>query len=730
MLRAEANRAFRPESRCLAALQEVFDVRAAALAAAVLTGTIISALAFAQEPDPFERQRQRMLQRQRRVILNNDGGDAIMTAREPTPEGMLAARTIGLEDTHVDTIFYCTNRGTFSRHSHRSDVSETFTSTEGRYHNNIVGALIEQGTDPLQVMVDWCREHDVEIFWSERMNDMHDSSRPENLSDWKKEHPEYLMGTPDHRPPHGAWSQVDYAEKAVRDQMLRIIEEVCLEYDVDGIEMDFFRHPCFFRSVAWGGHATEEEIATMTGFVRRVREMTERVGRERGRPILVAIRVTDSVPLALAMGLDLETWLSEGLVDIVTGSGYFRINPWRYLVELGRRHGVRVYAGLSDSRIDAGGSPFNRRAQDSYRARAYRAWQAGVDGIYLFNMFDPHKAMLNEIGDPEVLAALDRTYFATVRGAKSRSYGNPEFWVAGGSQWRNVPVLSPEDPMSLAAGESCSIPLFVGDDLAALRAEGLQPRATCHLMAGGAEGITMRLNGRELALESEDEGWLHFAVPDAALQPGENLVELVAPPAHERDEAGGWDVEWTAEAVPQMPWGRTSNRQATVAQLQDGALLVADRGTEAGDYLYFNYPWNAQPDRRAEAEAEVRVISGWNNLTVSNGAHTERVTLCPDHIGTYYTGLRYDMDTTDAFHTYRVVVQGDDIRVYVDGELQIDGEGAFTQPANGRNDVRFGAANSPSLGEALWRAIRLRTLGISGAQIYDLVLTVRFPGDA
>jgi len=689
--------------------------------------TVAASLPIAAQDDAeFERMRAEMLARQRRVILNNDGGDAVVAAKEPTREGMLAARTVGLEDTHVDTIFYCTNRGTFARHSHRSEVSETFMSTEGRYAPNVTPVLIEQGTDPLQVMVEWCRENDTEIFWSERMNDRHDAGNG-MLSEWKLEHPECLVGSADDRPPHGAWTQVDYSHEAVRDTMFAIIEEVCRNYDVDGIEMDFFRHLCYFRSTAWGEHASDEEVAIMTGFVRRVREMTERVGRERGKPILVAIRVPDSEPMALAAGLDIDAWMSEGLVDIVTGSGYFRMNPWSYLAELGHRHGVLVYAGLSDSRVTADTSVVNRRSQDSYRGRAARAWQGGVDGIYLFNMFNPRMGFLHEIGDPQVLAGLDKTYFATVRGDRARGYGAPDYWLADGSQWRNVPVLTPTDPLSLQPGASVSIPLYTGDDLAADREQGLAPEATCHVMTASATDLRVTLNGQALSGASAEAPWLHFPLPEGLLKPGENTFEFAAGAAPDEDAPG--TVEWTADAMPRVPWQHGRMRaDVTLAELQDGALLVSDRGEEAGDYLYFSYPWEAQADRLAVAEAEVRVIDGWSNFTISNGARTERVTLRPDHIGTHYTGLRYDMDTTDDFHTYRVEVQGEDIRVYVDGELAIDGAGQYTQDANGRNDVAFGAANSPSLGEALWRRVTLTSPGTRGVQVYDLAVTVGFGG--
>lgn len=687
-------------------------------ALAVLLGAISMICAMpsgAQQDDAFEAMRREMLSRQRRVILNNDGGDAVVTLKEPTREAMLAARSYGLEDTHVDTIFYCTNRGTFARHSHASEVSETFMSREGRYSKNVTPVLIEQGTDPLQVMIDWCRENDREIFWSERMNDRHDAGNG-MLSEWKLAHPECLVGSADNRPPHGAWTQVDYSHQAVRDQMFAMIEEVCRKYDMDGIEMDFFRHAVFFKSVAWGEHATDEQRAIMTGFVRRVREMTERVGRERGRPILVAIRTVDSVPLASAMGLDLEAWLSEGLVDIVTGSGYFRMNPWNYLAQLGDRHDVLVYAGLSDSRVTADTSLVNRRSQDSYRGRAARAWQAGVDGIYLFNMFNPRMEFLHHIGDPEVLAGLDKTCFATVRGGGG--YGDPDYWVEDGSQWRNTPLLTPEKPLSLPPGATASVPLYLGDE------RGLDPTETCYVMATGDPQVS--LNGQALTDATVEKQWLLFTPPEGLLRPGRNIFEFAAPEADADAEASRW-VEWTADTIPQAPWRHGNPRGGrTLFELQDEGLLVADRGEEPGDYLYFTYPWEAGPDQLAVGEAEVKVIDGWNNFTLGNGEHEERVTLYPDHIGTHYTRLRYDMDTTGAFHTYRVEIEGDDIRIYVDGELRIDGEGQFTHDAGGRNRASFGAANSPSTGEAIWRSVRLSSPGTRGAQVYDLAVRMQF----
>ena len=101
------------------------------------------------QADPFEVKRRAAVNRRRRLILNNDGDD-VLYAKTPTPGGLLAARTTGLETTHVDAPFCCTNRGTFSLHSHRTKVAT-------QYSKGIMPALVAAGTDPLQVMIDGIR---------------------------------------------------------------------------------------------------------------------------------------------------------------------------------------------------------------------------------------------------------------------------------------------------------------------------------------------------------------------------------------------------------------------------------------------------------------------------------------------------------------------------------------------------------------------------------------------
>ena len=152
------------------------------------------------------------------------------------------------------------------------------------------------------------------------------------------------------RTPFGRWSSVDYARPEIRDLAFRYLEEVCRNYDVDGVELDFFRHLCYFKSTARAARPATPS-GGMTDLMRRVREMTEEAGCRRGRPILVSMRVPDSVGFCRDMGFDLRGGSGEGLVDMLITTCYFRLNPWEYSVELGHKYGVRVYPCLSDSRV-------------------------------------------------------------------------------------------------------------------------------------------------------------------------------------------------------------------------------------------------------------------------------------------------------------------------------------------------------------------------------------------
>ena len=485
--------------------------------------------------DELRAARKKAAHRTRRIIFNNDGNEPVYYLDEATEEAFLACRTAPLEGSQVDSIFYCTWSSGFSFFTHDTKVGQVFDTTVnpkhkantlGGFSKNKTRAFIEQGTDPLKMMVEWCKAHGVEIFWSFRMNDTHDGQNAwysdPLFPQLKRDHPEWLVSSKARRTPHGAWSAVDYGRQEIRDLAVAFIEEVCQNYDVDGIEMDFFRHPMLFTTPAWGKDATDEELAKLTAMARRVRQVTEQEGLKRGRPILVATRVPDSAAYCKAMGIDIEAWLTEGLIDLMAVSGYFRLNPWEVSVELGHKHGVPVYPCLSETRQRDSQARTARASLACYRARAANVWASGADGVYLFNFFNPRSPLWRELGDPKALAATDKVYTTGARGVAVINS-----WMANGEKrFFERQVLSPERPITLAPGKAPSIELRVGgaiakgaDVTAQVRAKGLPDPAD----------LAVTLNGK--ALSGGKNGiWIDYAVAPSLVKKGVNRFEFALKP--------------------------------------------------------------------------------------------------------------------------------------------------------------------------------------------------------
>ncbi len=502
---------------------------------------------FADEPKPtgeqqtMKAERKKAAHRRRRIMFNNDGNDVVYELKNATAEELLNARTTPLLGSQVDAIFYCTWCSGYSYFTHRTAAGEIFTSTanpehpdnkSGGFSRNKVADFLKQGTDALQIMVDFCRKNNIDIFWSFRMNDTHDA-----WGSWygdllfpqlKKDHPDWLTGSKTNRPKHGGWSAADFGRPEIRDLTVKFIAEVCENYDVDGIEMDFCRHLMYFKKVAWGEHAGPDELAQMTDMVRRVRQTADAAALKRRKPMLVAVRVPDSVGYCKAMGLDVEAWLREDLVDILSVSDYFRLNPWRVSVELGSKYGVPVYAGISESRVTPDVSKL-RNSPQSYRARALNAWNSGVAGVYMFNFFNPRSPLWRELGDPQTLDRLDKVYFVSVRGAKGSA--NPDFWLRAGAGFRTRTLLSPDSPMPLKPNKKTTVPIMISDDVSRAKSEGAPVRVTLRMLLAklaDPADVSVALNGKSLAGGALVKEWLEYALPPELVAKGENRFEIQA----------------------------------------------------------------------------------------------------------------------------------------------------------------------------------------------------------
>ena len=488
-------------------------------------GTVMVTTILATEGDGQDMKalRRQAAFRPRQIIFNNDGDDVFAENKDGSIKTFLAARTAGLVVSQVGTVTYSTTRS-FAYFTHDTKVCEVFTRKDGRLSNNITPSLIARGTDPLQVMIRFCRENDLEIFWGMRMNDTHDTKNPLLRPQWKVDHPEYLMGTEARPPKRGGWTRVNFGRKEVRDMAFSVIEDVCRRYNVDGIELDFFRHPLFFKAQAQGGEATEEDRRAMTGLIRRVRTAADEAAVRRGKPLLIAMRLPDTVDYCRAIGIDLQVWLEEGLLDIMIPSGYFQLAPWRDTVKMCHEHDVAVYPCLSNCTLMDLSARKRRMNIETYRARAMNVWASGADGIQIFNCFDPTHPLWRELGSPETLHGLTKHYYCTYLGPRMT-----KGYLVGGDKYVRVPTLCPYAPVSLDPGQTHATTVNIGEDVNYGPGRDSPSVITLRLQVHGLKSptaMTVSLNGTPLGVGRLRGDWLEFDVAAESVKQHENRVEI------------------------------------------------------------------------------------------------------------------------------------------------------------------------------------------------------------
>ena len=289
-----------------------------------------SPVSLKEDPRQAE-SRKNAVARRRRVIYNDDG--CAVWGGGGIPEGFLKHRMHTVPDSQVDSVYFNTVMWA-DRFSHTPTVGEFVTeslqdgdSAEMRELCLGFQQLADAGRDAMQLTLDFCHEHDLEFVWTYRLNDIHAVFEIEQLARFKKQNPHLLLGSPrdgDAFPGSDQrryWTALNFAYKEVRQRRLDVIADVLSRYDVDGIDLDFMRHPIFFELTMLGRSATPEELGIMNGFVRQVRKLILEVSQKRGRPMLLSVRIPETVRLAHRIGLDIERWLKYGLVDIVVSGG-------------------------------------------------------------------------------------------------------------------------------------------------------------------------------------------------------------------------------------------------------------------------------------------------------------------------------------------------------------------------------------------------------------------------
>ncbi len=301
------------------------------------------------------------------------------------------------------------------------------------------GQFVLDGGDVVQVFVDRCRERGQAAFISFRMNDAHhkEFSEPKpgdkpggsigmSVTKHYVEHPEWRLKPGSLR---GADLVQNWAVPEVRAQKIALIRELCENYDLDGLELDFLRTYSYFRL---DETPLEQRRAIMTGFVREVRALLDRTARNGKRRWLCA-RVPCHLPALEVLGLDLKALVAAGLDMVNASEHYFTTQQHDLAAIRAQTQGAALYFELCHTiwkgdKVMTGYDvfPFRRATREHLHTAAHLAYARGADGMSLFNFAyyrqhgmgegrgvfgEPPFEALKALSDPQALAKEPQHWF-------------------------------------------------------------------------------------------------------------------------------------------------------------------------------------------------------------------------------------------------------------------------------------------------------------------------------
>lgn len=309
----------------------------------------------------------------------------------------------------------------------------------GSKHKSQFIDFLLAGGDLVQLTLERCRARGVAGFLSFRLNDAHHKT---DADDPKKTRvdcvPRFYTERTDLRlgpqPEHPAYSAMlhDWAKPEAREFKFRFIEELCRRYDLDGLELDFLRHPHLFRLAET---KSAQRRAIVTEFVARVRRLLDETGRD-GRHRWLCVRIPAHLAAHDKLGVDVAALAAAG-VEMFDLSTYYHTEQRTSLAEIRRRvPGAAVYRELTQCTAHNGlieGRSHRRTTAEQFATTAHLAYARGADGVALFNfqyfraqshepdppIVEPPFALVKELREPDRVAAAKQHWFI------GRTYGEP-----------------------------------------------------------------------------------------------------------------------------------------------------------------------------------------------------------------------------------------------------------------------------------------------------------------
>lgn len=299
--------------------------------------------------------------------------------------------------------------------------------------------FVQQGNDLIKISADECHQRGMAFFISYRLNDVHGKdtldkptvSHMASVPRFYVDHPEYLLGKqpPEQQPNWGQYLQ-NWTFPQVRDYKFSLISELCHNYDIDGLELDFMRAPYYFPAEITASKRRE----IMSGFIRKVRQVLDETSRD-GHHRWLSVRIPSCFDAYESMGIDLPAWSGAG-VEMFNLASFYHTEQTNSLAEVRKLvPDSSVYLELTHVMAFNGKSAtrsHRRATAEMMETSALLAYRAGADGISLFNFqyfrdyrdakqevsdgpySEPPFYLIRDLEDPVKLATLPQHYYQGV----------------------------------------------------------------------------------------------------------------------------------------------------------------------------------------------------------------------------------------------------------------------------------------------------------------------------
>ncbi len=404
--------------------------------------------------------------------------------------------------------------------------------------------LWERLPDWMQFRYDYCHEKGIEMWHSMRMNDVHYTAaggehRPQHCDLWQ-ERKDLLRAWYRHGW-RNCWTDnaFDYGQPEVYEYHLQMAREYLLNWESDGIELDFMRAMPIFKP---GSDEANKEI--LTQFLREIRNLTKEAEAKFGHPLRIAVRVPYRPVDAFGAGMDIPAWFREKLTDVIIPSpdGLCTevpqdIEVWRALTPADV-----ILAPCIDYNIN---SVYDHQLlmnnySDNGTASSY--YQMGADTVYLYNHFprgvrEGYTDMTDFFGygnDRNETAKRKRRHIYTRH--QTAGEGRIDEII---SYPRAIPPHTACGSIKVNAGEQTAgrkARVVFGLRRPGLNVDVLLNTVQCPKTPGAPEGLTMPISTR-----GDQTRYYSAEIPAGVLHDGWNAVEFFNSGDTDISE---WDFTW------------------------------------------------------------------------------------------------------------------------------------------------------------------------------------------